>query len=186
MPGGVPCVSIFGLVPVPRGDGDRAERAHRAVVLARLAEPGAELDDGRGRRVSQPHDGATLLDEPEKRVRPAHRQRHALVGEQDRIRKLEGRQRRHVERPVAERVHDVELFVEVRFGEELAEFFQRGRGRPRFGPRGKRRNRKDPGIVLWLNGSPPCLPVLRAPVVHQAASPLEEGSISCRPPPPCP
>ena len=79
------------------------------------------FNEGRGRLVSQPHRGAALLEEPEQRVRPAHRQRHRLVGEQNRIRKLERRQRRHVHRlvaEVAERVHDVALFVEVRVGEK--------------------------------------------------------------------
>ncbi|MCY4633171.1 MAG: hypothetical protein OXG04_01460 [Acidobacteria bacterium] len=46
-----------------------------------------------------------------KRVLPAHRQRRRLVGEQERIRKLEDRQYRHVYRLGAERVHDVALFV---------------------------------------------------------------------------
>ena len=125
---------------VPRGDRDGAERAdlvEEVIVCARLAERGAELDDGRGRLVSQLHDGVTPLDEPEKRVRTAHRQRRTLVGEQDRIRKLEGRQRRHVDRLVAEVVHDAASFVEAPVGEQLAQFLRRKRGGPGSGPTGE-------------------------------------------------
>ena len=49
---------------------------------------------------------------------------HELVGEQDRIGKLEGRRRGHVHRLVAEGVQDVALLVEARVGEPGAERFQ--------------------------------------------------------------
>ena len=108
--------------------------------FARPARPGTEPDDGRARWGACPTmarrdltmcvDGrspcgaAGLRDELEQRVRPAHRQLHELVGERDRIRKLEGGRRGHVYRLVAEGVQDVALFVEVRVGEHGAERFQ--------------------------------------------------------------
>ena len=103
--------------------GTRATRTRNPAGSRRLSARGLSNRSARSscltvRRLAIPRYDRAAPAAPETPARappsdPAHRQRRRLVGEQDCIRKLEGRQRRHVDRLGAEVVHDVEFLVGV-------------------------------------------------------------------------